>query len=331
MNSIPRSQSDATPIAEQIRSGELQGVELVEALRRETDLAGIDLSGCDLSGADLSGLQLFKANLSGAFLRETNLQNAELSAADLSGANLESAKLCHAGLGMANLSNVNAFGADLSEAALTGADLSDANFCRAKFTGARLREAKLIGADFTGADLRNSQLSLCDVAGAIFDNADLRDSRLRGVRGFESALWYGADIRDINFSGAYRLHRHVIDENYLREFREISPLHKHLYTIWSLTSDCGRSLTRWCGVILMLAVVFAGLFALTGAELAHHDPGVMTYFYFSLVTLTTLGYGDITPNSSIGQALVLLEVCVGYLLLGGLISIFANKMARRGP
>lgn len=331
MNSIPRSRSDATPIAEQIRNGCLQGVELVEALRREPDLSGIDLSGCDLSGADLSGLQLFKANLSGALLRGTNLQNAELSAADLSGANLESAQLCHAGLGMANLSNVDAFRADFSGATLTGADLSHANFCRAKLIGSRLREAKLVGTDFAGADLRNAQLSLCNVAGARFDNADLRDARLRSIRSFESAVWFGADIRNINFAGAYRLHRHMIDENYLREFRETSPLHEHLYKIWSLTSDCGRSLTRWWIVILVLAAVFAGLFAMIGVELAPHDPNAMTYFYFSLVTLTTLGYGDITPNSSIGQALVLLEVCVGYVMLGGLIAILANKMARRGP
>ena len=47
------------------------------------------------------------------------------------------------------------------------------------------------------------------------------------------------------------------------------------------------------------------------------------------MTLTSLGYGDIVPTSSLGQLLVMLEVCVGYMMLGGLISILANKMARR--
>ena len=37
----------------------------------------------------------------------------------------------------------------------------------------------------------------------------------------------------------------------------------------------------------------------------------------------------ILPASPAAQALVILEVVVGYLALGGLISILANKMARR--
>ena len=47
------------------------------------------------------------------------------------------------------------------------------------------------------------------------------------------------------------------------------------------------------------------------------------------MTLTTLGYGDAVPASTAGQIIAMIEVLVGYLSLGGLISIFANKMARR--
>ncbi|MBW2993226.1 hypothetical protein KY317_01475, partial [Candidatus Woesearchaeota archaeon] len=45
----------------------------------------------------------------------------------------------------------------------------------------------------------------------------------------------------------------------------------------------------------------------------------------------TLGFGDITPSPSCwwAQAIVTLEVTFGYIMLGGLISIFANKLARR--
>ena len=83
-------------------------------------------------------------------------------------------------------------------------------------------------------------------------------------------------------------------------------------------------------VILAVAVVFTGLFAAVGVRIGNHDPGIVTYFYYSVVTLTTLGYGDIVPNSTLGQILVIVQVCIGYMMLGGLISIFANKLARRG-
>jgi uncharacterized protein YjbI with pentapeptide repeats len=55
------------------------------------------------------------------------------------------------------------------------------------------------------------------VEGATFNNVDLRDARLRLVRGFRKASWTGVDIRDINFSGAYRMRRFIVDENYIKE------------------------------------------------------------------------------------------------------------------
>jgi len=54
-----------------------------------------------------------------------------------------------------------------------------------------------------------------------------------------------------------------------------------------------------------------------------------TPFYFSVVTFTTLGFGDVTPVDWVGQLWITLEVVCGYLMLGGLISIFAHKFARR--
>jgi len=55
----------------------------------------------------------------------------------------------------------------------------------------------------------------------------------------------------------------------------------------------------------------------------------VTPFYYSVVTFTTLGFGDITPTSSWAQAVVMLEVILGYFTLGLLISILADKVARR--
>jgi voltage-gated potassium channel Kch len=51
--------------------------------------------------------------------------------------------------------------------------------------------------------------------------------------------------------------------------------------------------------------------------------------YYSIVTLTTLGYGDVVPASPAAQVLAMIEVILGYVMLGGLLSIFASKMARR--
>lgn len=317
-------------LVERARTRQLAGPDLAMELAEASDLTHIDLSGVDLDGADLSGLSLLKARLRGASLRNAILARTELSGADLEGANLEGATFTEAGLGMTNLRGVNAFGTDFTGATLTGSDLSGAILGCATLAQARLRHAVLVSADLRAADLRGAELSECDVSEASFDDADLRGSRLRAISGYASARWFGADIRDINFAGAYRLRRHVIDENYLREFRESGRLHRWIHALWSLTSDCGRSLTRWTGVILGVAVLFAVLFRAVGIDVGTHDPGALTHLYYSVVTLTSLGYGDITPTSGPGQLLVIAEVCAGYMMLGGLISILANKMARRG-
>ena len=47
------------------------------------------------------------------------------------------------------------------------------------------------------------------------------------------------------------------------------------------------------------------------------------------MTFTTLGFGDVTPKTLLAEIIVGAEVFIGYIMLGGLISIFANKLARR--
>ena len=51
--------------------------------------------------------------------------------------------------------------------------------------------------------------------------------------------------------------------------------------------------------------------------------------YYSVVTFTTLGFGDIVPQTQEAAWWVMAEVIIGYIRLGGLISILATKLARR--
>ena len=52
-------------------------------------------------------------------------------------------------------------------------------------------------------------------------------------------------------------------------------------------------------------------------------------FYFSVVTFTTLGYGDLKPACIQGRMLAISEVICGYVILGLSISILAWKMTQR--
>ena len=53
------------------------------------------------------------------------------------------------------------------------------------------------------------------------------------------------------------------------------------------------------------------------------------YFHYSVVTFTTLGFNYDAELGAKEKVLLMSEVLLGYIILGGLISIFTNKLARR--
>jgi len=308
---------------------DFKGISLPGQDLKGLNLAGANFSDANLSEADLSGTNLFKADLSRASLMRADLTDAEMTGADLSEANLENVRAERTGLGMATMKKTRLFNSSLVEATLSKTDLSEADLRHADLRRARMREAVLCHADCTGADFRGADLSLSDFAGATMNESDLRDSQLRLATGFETAEWYGVDIRDINFSGAYRLRRHVVDENYLKEFRDVSRVNYMVYHLWSITSDCGRSLFRWCLWVIGIVLGFSVLYDFSGVDYGKYDNWIGP-LYYSVVTITTLGYGDIVPATPVARMLSIGEVLIGYVMLGGLLSLLTNKMARRG-
>jgi len=47
--------------------------------------------------------------------------------------------------------------------------------------------------------------------------------------------------------------------------------------------------------------------------------------YYSFVTLTTVGYGDITPANSLTKSLTILEAIIGQLYLTVLVALLVGK------
>lgn len=304
----------------------LVGARLIGADLAGFDLSGADLRGADLSGADLTGARLVAARLDGACLHGACLDAAELLNASIVGVDLSEATGERTGFGGADLSTAVALSATFTSATFTGANLGEADFRAAQLQGCRFLETTMDGAVFDGADLREADLSGSTVHETSFHNADLRMARLGGVTDYESADWVGVDVRHTDFCRAWLLRRHILDENYLAEFRSRSSYHEWIYKIWWLTSDCGRSATRWAGWTVLLCMIYG--FAYRFVDLAGADHAVDT-LYFSVVTFTTLGYGDVLPGSGAAKILVASEVVLGYMALGGMLSIISTKMGQR--
>ena len=328
LDALVRRRDEGEELPAPIRPLDLSGQRFVN-----TDLSGLDLSncifgGCDLSGSDLRGARLVGASLEGAILHGARLDDAELLGAKLASADFSNASAARTGFGRSSLEGASFFEADLQESTFSGADLRDADFRVAKLDGSRAVEADVRGACFDGASLRDVDLTGVRVAGASFTNTDLRAARVRGIKDYAKAEWQGADIRDVDFAGAWLLRRHVLDENFIAEFRGQSRTHEWLYRLWWVTSDCGRSIGRWTAWTVLIAVVYAGIYTVVDIDYGAHETW-LSPIYYSVVTFSTLGYGDVLPSSAAAQATAMSEVILGYVGLGGLLSILADKMARR--
>jgi hypothetical protein len=72
-------------------------------------------------------------------------------------------------------------------------------------------------------------------------------------------------------------------------------------------------------------------FAFSVPPSSTHEMTRFNAFYFSFITLTTVGYGDITPVSPIARMLAVMEAMTGTLFLGVLIARLVSLYSAPGP
>jgi hypothetical protein len=73
----------------------------------------------------------------------------------------------------------------------------------------------------------------------------------------------------------------------------------------------------WAFIYLVLENIHPGSFAIGEGQIA---VGRRLYIYYSFVTITTLGYGDITPTTDLANSFSFLEAVTGQLYIAILIA-----------
>ena len=303
----------------------------VEADFNEADLSNHDLAEMDFSRADFFRANLSKANLKKSCLAGAELANSDLTGADMYKCNLQDAILQEADLSGADLSECNCSGADFRGAILRGANLSGADLRGANLSHADLQGASLREADMTGADFQFAHLDGVDVTHSRYGDHRSMTGHFYGVRGIDGAFGNALFVRDAK-------DQDYIDTLFQTIQRRPDGWRKHfslrLFHAWDLINH-GRSL----GKVSLYASIIATLYGLIYTLDMRLNWGMMDYsnsanswftpFYYSMVTYTTLGYGDVTAENIYGEILVISEVVIGYFTLGLLLAILANTIARR--
>lgn len=254
----------------------------------------LDLRGIDFSGfSNLKDNEIFGFDFSNCLLKHSNFSDSDFTSS--------------------SFKNSDVLYSDFSNAVLDQCDFYGANLTLSHFDHARLEES----------DFRNAWLTLVS-----FVDADLGFIKFNRKTDFQNI-----DLSSIRGSSNPLFVSFIRRKHFLKHFKEHSLKNRILYYIWLTISDCGQSFLRWFIASLLICVAFGfgyssfpeGFSILNGRR-----PTWFTFYYYSAVTFTTLGFGDVVPTNVSTEIAVTTEVVLGYIMLGGLISIFATKFIPKG-
>ncbi len=338
---------------------DLEGANLISAHLERANLYKACLKGATLWLAHLERANLNDANLEGANLGAARLDGAKLDTAKLDGARLARASLREASLKQASMKEIlEGWNLDLR-----GADLFDANLEGSNIWNSDLRGASLRGANLTRTDLRYSDMRNADLSLAKMNEADLReikqtlytlstmfrDALRRGDNRVQITRWDGADGVDRARIGP-SAKSYVKWISRVEDHRANNPANAFILRwIWFY----GRSPALFAIQIVIWALIFGFAYAdhtfpewfpapvvdfLSGIDpkLGEVHKGILDGYtsdgfipyYYSVVTMTSLGFGDVVPLNLAGRVFVVIEAFFGYIYLGLLISVIASGITR---
>jgi len=126
--------------------------------------------------------------------------------------------------------------------------------------------------------------------------------------------------------------RHHLDSQRAREIIDTKTYlkRKSAHVFENFVSGYGLKISRVIRLLLIVIAVFSILnyafrqWIFCGAQVNSFVDSI----YFTCVTITTLGFGDITPVTQVGKLLVVLQAILGFSVISLFIAAIANRALR---
>ncbi|PKP50239.1 MAG: ion transporter [Bacteroidetes bacterium HGW-Bacteroidetes-1] len=98
-----------------------------------------------------------------------------------------------------------------------------------------------------------------------------------------------------------------------------------LYLIHALKHAREKIIVFFGAVLIIVTIVGTIMYLVEGSETGFDS--IPTSIYWAIVTITTVGFGDITPNTAFGQFIASLLMLVGYAIIAVPTGIITSEMA----
>ncbi len=277
----------------------------------------------DLRGAPLSGFD-FRINIEDDEGYNENI--AVLSNIHFEGASLKSSVFQDA-----KIYNCSFEQAELDHAEFKNASLNECNFQESNCQAIDLRAAKLINCNFTDADIKD----------VVLDNTIVDEKTTFGkeLKSEKSGNYHFASIEYKQIKEMYKnssLHDKSDHYHYLEMVAKRKIAKKHSpkrilnYIFGDLLCKYGTSYYRivlWAFVIIVICAIFYTHHNVLLYQGQETEPSFISSLYFSIVTFTTLGYGDFHATGA-WRILAALESFIGAALTALFTVIVARTIIR---
>ena len=202
-------------------------------------------------------------------------------------------------------------GISLAKETLKKVDLNSVDLYRANLESATFHEVNLKNSWLSEANIKGASFEWVDMTGVLVDNADFdHETKFSGV-----------NLNSINFTLAALLQDVVVGQQRIEHLERRYPM---FALFLKLTCDYGRSFGRFLVCSISIIILFGVIYKLFPGSINVDDLG--SSMYFSVVTFTTLGYGDLFPVSALGKVIVIIEVLLGYIMIGLLVAILSRRI-----
>jgi uncharacterized protein YjbI with pentapeptide repeats len=293
--------------------------------------------------------------MGGAILVGSRINNCNFEQANMQNCNMTKMKMDDCKLNQANVNEGIIISGNICNSVL-----DYASFKSSRFTDAVIKDTTMIDVNMDGSALDRAQIKDINLEGTDMRNCGLTDTDLRGSSLFRIVIT-GSDVEyaridnivsyeiEGDFKRAQDVYRNL--KNTFRNngahnrasyfsIRESKMSRKMMaqeknYGIWALLyfyeiiSGYGESPLRVFVTTISAILIFSAIFASMPEGLENvegKDISTTDYLYYSVVTFTTLGYGDIVPVDPLTKMLAVTEALFGVFLMSLLVVTLSRRI-----